>query len=269
MLVLLKYAVRWAIQVFCPDIQVRGREALQAKGPLLLVANHPDSFLDAIILGSMYPRKMHFLARADVFRHPVANVLLRFLGMLPIYRAREGAEHLHKNAGSFDASVDILSKGGAVLIFIEGLCLNKNDLLPFKKGAARILESCLAKGIPVQVQVACLAYNDFHGPGKRVAVDLSTIEELPSMKGPEDRLRFNTLVHTQMQKRQFFPNPQALPYPIWQRLLFGPCYLFWEPVVAKKTQGTVFYDSVLFAVLFFSGLALLSLSVWWFLLIFI
>ena len=89
----------------------------------MVVVNHPNSFLDAIIIGAYYPRKMHFLARGDVFRKPLFGFLLRSIGMIPIYRAREGREHLHLNAGTFDASVDVLAKGGGILIFIEGICL--------------------------------------------------------------------------------------------------------------------------------------------------
>lgn len=52
---------------------------------------------------------------------------------MPVYRQREGKEHLYKNQNSFDASVEVLKNNGILLIFIEGTCLNKNEIQPFKK----------------------------------------------------------------------------------------------------------------------------------------
>jgi hypothetical protein len=54
--------------------------------------------------------------------------------MFPVYRLREGKEYLGLNAAAFENSRKVLSENGIVLIFIEGICLNKHELQPFKKG---------------------------------------------------------------------------------------------------------------------------------------
>ena len=102
--------------------------ALHQKGPLLIVANHPDSFFDALVIAANCSHPVSFLARGDVFTKPWHNILLRALNMMPVYRQREGKEHLHKNQNSFDASVEVLKNNGILLIFIEGICLNKNEI---------------------------------------------------------------------------------------------------------------------------------------------
>ena len=73
------------------------KTALKQKGPLLIVANHPDSFFDALVIAANCTYPVSFLARGDVFTKPWHNFLLRALNMMPVYRQREGKEHLHKN----------------------------------------------------------------------------------------------------------------------------------------------------------------------------
>jgi 1-acyl-sn-glycerol-3-phosphate acyltransferase len=240
-----------ALHLFCEDIRIKNKAITQDKGPLLILANHPDSFLDAIIIGAIYNRKLHFLARADVFRNPLFGYLLRSIGMIPIFRAREGKEHLHKNVSTFEESVQILQNGGAVLIFIEGLCLNTNSLLPFKKGAARIVEQVQEAGVNLQIHVATLAYNDFHSIRKNVHIAFQKLRDIPPIKEAKDRVIFNEKVQNMMQKevKENYTIPKKKAHWQW---LFYPYYLVIKRFAEKKTNGTVFYDSVLFALLFFT-----------------
>lgn len=251
MIVILRFFIRIALGVFCKEIRIKNVAITQAQGPLLLLANHPDSFLDAIILGAIYDRKIHFLARADVFRKPLFGYLLRSIGMIPIFRAREGKEHLHKNANTFDESVQIIQNGGAVLIFIEGLCLNTNNLLPFKKGASRIVEQLQAKQQVFQIQVATLAYNNFHSMGKTVEVAFEQLDDIPQIKEAKDRNVFNEMVREKMSRHVIETvKPSKKRYPHWA-YIGKPLFYLVDRFVNKKTNGTVFYDSVLFATLFF------------------
>jgi 1-acyl-sn-glycerol-3-phosphate acyltransferase len=225
---------------------------LNPKGPVLLLANHPDSFLDAVIIGASYHRKIHFLARGDVFENPIFGFLLRSIGMIPIFRAREGKQHLHRNQDTFQESVDILSKGGAVLIFIEGICLNTHEIQPFKKGAARILAQTQAMGVFPLLHVLGIGYNDFAKFGKKVILHIAELEQKEAISSPKDFIEFNERIRSQMA--------QILEVPMEKtRILKGISYVihwpFYWPIrrfVFQKTKGTVFYDSVLFAVLLFS-----------------
>lgn len=251
-LIFLKQFVRLGLSVFCPEIHIRNQSALAEKGPILLVANHPDSFLDAIILGAYYQRKMHFLARGDVFEKPLFGYLLRKIGMIPIHRIREGKEHLHRNSSTFQESVEILKKGGAVLIFIEGICLNHHEIQPFKKGATRILESAHQQGIFPIIHVASLGYNSFRAFGKVVDIQIERLEYTNPIKEPKDRLDFNAQVDEIMRKNLVVPTKIL---PIQKNVLYyliKPYFQIVQKFVDKKTHGTVFYDSVLFAVLLFT-----------------
>ena len=63
----------------------------------MLVANHPNSFLDAVLIGAAIHRPTHFLARGDAFNHKTAAKILSSLNMLPVFRLSEGKENLLKN----------------------------------------------------------------------------------------------------------------------------------------------------------------------------
>jgi 1-acyl-sn-glycerol-3-phosphate acyltransferase len=259
MIYVLKFFIRIALQIFCEDIRIKNKALTKENGPLLLLANHPDSFLDAIIIGAIYDRKVHFLARGDVFQNPIFGYLLRSIGMIPIFRAREGKEHLHKNASTFDESVQIIQNGGAVLIFIEGLCLNTNTLLPYKKGASRIVEQLQEKGVEFNIHVATLAYNDFHSIRKQVHVAFQKLGEIPVIQEAKNRVEFNEAVRDLMQKEvveQYARSDKKLATWHW---IFYPYYWCIKQVADKKTNGTVFYDSVLFALLFFTFPILLGI----------
>ena len=70
--------------------------------PVILACNHPNAFMDAIMLGSTTRRRTWFLARSDVFRKKWLAQFLSFIGIIPIYRLLEGAENLSKNDETFE-----------------------------------------------------------------------------------------------------------------------------------------------------------------------
>ena len=252
MVAILKLVARLALWIFCPRVRIQGSALMASKGPLLIVANHPDSFLDAIILGAYYPRKLHFLARGDVFRKPLFGFLLRSIGMIPIHRAREGREHLHLNTDTFAESVEVLRRGDGLLIFIEGICLLTHEIQPFKKGATRILEAAHAAGIQPMVHVVGLGYSDFRAFGKVVHIAIEALAEEQVFGQARHRLDFNEAVRGQMVRLLEVPEEVVSVRKGLFYYLNLPYFRFVSDFVWQRTAGTVFYDSVLFGVLLFT-----------------
>jgi hypothetical protein len=50
---ILKLFIRAALWLFCAEINTKNKYLLNTKGPLLIIANHPNSFLDAFIIGGV------------------------------------------------------------------------------------------------------------------------------------------------------------------------------------------------------------------------
>jgi len=115
-----------------------GKENIPADGPVILASNHPNSFLDGLLLTAYYKRPIYYMARGDVFSTPFASALLSFLNIIPIYRKEEGIENLSKNDNTFSFCIDAFKDNGTILIFSEGLSENEWDLRPLRKGTARL-----------------------------------------------------------------------------------------------------------------------------------
>jgi glycerol-3-phosphate O-acyltransferase / dihydroxyacetone phosphate acyltransferase len=123
---------------FRPRKHVTGYENIPKDKPVLFCSNHPNAFMDAVLLGATIKRRSWFLARSDVFRKKRLARFLSFIGIVPIYRLMEGAENLSKNDETFDRCAAMLEENKAIMIFSEGLCVQERRLRKLKKGTARI-----------------------------------------------------------------------------------------------------------------------------------
>ncbi len=202
---LLRILVRLGLKIFCRTIRVNRPELLQTKGPLVLACNHPNAFLDAIILGSLFRQPVHFIARGDAFQNPVARRLLRVVKSIPVYRLSEGKEFLGRNEASFEKCRQILSTGGIVLIFAEGFCINQWVLRPMKKGGARIaLAAMNEEGMNSRMRVlpVSLNYNSFTNLGKTLLIHFGDVisknDLLPSHSDAAKMHHFNRLLASRL-----------------------------------------------------------------------
>ncbi|MEX2179656.1 MAG: lysophospholipid acyltransferase family protein [Gemmatimonadaceae bacterium] len=134
-------ALRW----FYRDIQVQGVERIPRRGPLLVVGNHPNALVDALIVVWVVPRRVLVTAKATIFRNPVAARVLSWCGVLPLRRSSDEASRAgaatpdsSRNVDTFRAVNDALGTGGVILIFPEGKSHEEPSLAPLKTGAARM-----------------------------------------------------------------------------------------------------------------------------------
>ena len=252
MIWLLKILIKAALWFFCSDISVNNKSLLKTNGPLLIIANHPNSFLDAIIIGTQYKRRAYFLARGDAFIKKHHRFLLGLLNMIPVHRLREGKEFLHLNEFTFNESARLLKKGEAVLVFIEGTCVNSHELQPFRKGTARILETLHKEGVCPVIHIAGIGYNQLRGIGKKINISIQQLIFNEKIITPKDRVLFNKLSFEKLNQNIL---PSGLPTRIYKTPFYYfhlPYYKLIEKWADKKTKGTVFFDSVLFSLLLFT-----------------
>lgn len=117
-------------------LPVTGRELLPS-GPFVLVANH-ESLLDGLIVGAAIPRRVHFLAKDDLWRNRTVGALLSSLGAIPIGRGRGDRE-------AISLAGEVLRARGIVGVFPQGTVLG-GDARVWHRGAARI---ALSAGVPI------------------------------------------------------------------------------------------------------------------------
>ncbi len=111
---------------------------IPAEGPVLLVANHPNSLLDPTLVVASADRPVRFLAKAPLFTDRKIGWLMRAAGAIPVYRRSDDPSLMSRNEDSFRAVFDVLGDGAAVGIFPEGISHSEPSMSPLKTGAARI-----------------------------------------------------------------------------------------------------------------------------------
>lgn len=107
-------------------------------GPVLLVANHPNSLLDPLILFRTSGRRSRPLARAPLFDRPILGRVIRAVGAIPVYRREDDPAQMARNRDALRAAIQALGAGDAVQIFPEGRTHSDATLAPLRTGAARI-----------------------------------------------------------------------------------------------------------------------------------
>ncbi len=246
---------------------------LGQKGPLLIASNHPNSFLDAIILATLYKSPIHSLARGDAFANKLITTILTSFNMLPVYRVSEGVENLENNYGTFAACQDIFKNNGIVLIFSEGRCINEWHLRPLKKGTARLALEAWQSGVNLKVLPLGINYSSFRKFGKTIFLNFGNFiakEEIEEdIYSGKSIITFNKKLKHQLEKlvieidskdeekrkkyfyiHQHFLKSIVLLLPaIIGIIIHAPLYL---PIhLSIKNKAEDHYDSIFTGLLFF------------------
>lgn len=161
---LLRALLRHALRIFFREVVIEGRSDVPPRGPLLLAANHPNTLMDVLLVATALDRRVGFVAKAPLFRVPVLGRLLRFFGAVPVERRQEGPldeAARARNDAALRACEEAVARGGAVLIFPEGVSQDEPRLMPLKTGLARIALGAERRA-PGQVSVVpvALVYDD-------------------------------------------------------------------------------------------------------------
>jgi 1-acyl-sn-glycerol-3-phosphate acyltransferase len=175
------WTLMWVtFRIFFRKIDVLGAEKLQHGKPAILIANHPASFLDAMVLAVFLGRPIHFYVRGDIFSHPLVYRILTKLHMIPIFSREHGTGNLSKNKATFDRGRKLLSAGNLLLIFPEGFSRQSKQAEPFKKGAARVaLQTAFDDGTADHLHIQTIALNySHHGFGANLFIRVGDTLEL-------------------------------------------------------------------------------------------
>ena len=175
------WTLMWVtFRIFFREIDLLGAEKLQHGKPAILIANHPASFLDAMVLAVFLGRPIHFYVRGDIFSHPFVYRILTKLHMIPIFSREHGKGNLSKNKATFDRGRKLLSEGNLLLIFPEGFSRQSKQVEPFKKGAARVaLQTAFDDGKADQLCIQTVALNySHHGFGANLFIRVGDSLEL-------------------------------------------------------------------------------------------
>ena len=134
----LRFFLRGALGLYFVDIQSLGRELIPPTGPVIFAANHPNSIMDTVILGTQTTRTVCYLARSGLFGNLFVKALFSACGVIPLYRAQDDPSQMHKNQDSFRCAYELLAAGGCLGIFPEGRNAPQRHVQEIRTGTARI-----------------------------------------------------------------------------------------------------------------------------------
>ncbi|MFC6154858.1 lysophospholipid acyltransferase family protein [Nocardioides yefusunii] len=137
-------AAKTLFKVLGQKITVTGAENIPREGGALLAFNH-IGYVDFVYGGfAAQPaggRLVRFMAKKEVFDHPVGGPIMRSLHHIPVDRG--------DGIASFHHAVDFLKKGELVGIFPEATISRAMELKEIKSGAVRIAQEAGVPIIPV------------------------------------------------------------------------------------------------------------------------
>jgi cytidylate kinase len=137
-------------------LEIQGRENIPARGSVILAANH-RSLLDIPVAGVTTKRKVHFMAKEELFSSKVGGVLVRRLGGFPVKRGRPDRSALQR-------SLEVLAGGDVLGIFPEGTRRPNNAFEELEDGFAYL---ALKSGAPI-VPVAISGTEAVFPPGRKL-----------------------------------------------------------------------------------------------------
>lgn len=135
---LLKLSLNISFRLFYKRFLVLNKHK-ELFGSTVYVSNHPNSFMDPIMIGALNHPIVHFMTRSDVFVWWLKPILWS-AHMTPIYRQHDGGDMKGKNTDVFKKVNQSLKMGRNILIFGEGFTddIPIRGLKPVKKGPARM-----------------------------------------------------------------------------------------------------------------------------------
>lgn len=138
--VLLRSIFALSLRAFFRVADLRGVKRIPQTGPVLLVANHTNAFVDPLVILVNVRRRVTLTAKSTLRANPLLRLVIAGFGAVLFHRQGDVAEGARpsRNVDALARCKEILQAGGALVVFPEGVSHSDPAMRGFRTGAARI-----------------------------------------------------------------------------------------------------------------------------------
>jgi 1-acyl-sn-glycerol-3-phosphate acyltransferase len=123
--------------------KVKGKKNLPKEGAYIVCPNHLSN-ADPMLVSMTQKRQIYYMAKAELFKNPIASAMIRELGAFPVERGAGDGK-------AIETAEEVVKDGRLLGIFIEGTRSKTGEFLRPKSGAAVIAFQTKTPVIPVCV----------------------------------------------------------------------------------------------------------------------
>lgn len=126
-------------------VKIVGKENIPEEGPAIICGNHLHAF-DSVFLVAYTKRKIHFVAKKELFRHRFMRWIEKPFGLIPIDRDK------HQDIEAMKKSLKVLKDNELLGIFPEGTRNGMAKHVEIKSGVAYFAVKTGVKVIPIGIK---------------------------------------------------------------------------------------------------------------------
>lgn len=212
-------------------ISVEGKKNYDTKGATLLAVNHPNSFIDPLLIGSVLFGSLHYLAAAEYMGKGFKKWFMQnIFHMVPVYRPGV-YDTIKGNQNMFKACHKLMSNGKTLLVHPEGVSVKQLKIQPCKTGLARIALG--TKGaypkLPLKIIPIGLNFTDHHRPLGDVHIKVNPAFYVDSYENSTDGVKLLTnRIEEEMKKTVLHIEEEKSEDIFWQMHRLIPKWRFFE-----------------------------------------
>lgn len=136
--------VLWVLFRLLFHVSAAGTENLPAGGGYIVASNHRTQ-CDPVFIGICIKPTLTFMAKAELFKVPVAGFVIRWLGAFPVERGKG-------DTGAVDFAKQTVRSGKVLAMFPEGTRSKDGKLQRLKSGCTVIAAATGAQVVPVAIR---------------------------------------------------------------------------------------------------------------------
>jgi 1-acyl-sn-glycerol-3-phosphate acyltransferase len=135
-----RFSIRIALRVYFRSLEVEGVEHVPAEGPVLLLSNHLNAYVDPLVIQQGLRRIVTITAKGPLLDRPLYGALMRLGRVITFHRRQDlGSEaDPERTLGDLAECRRRLAAGEAVCIFPEAKSHDDSKMRPFMHGATRV-----------------------------------------------------------------------------------------------------------------------------------